>query len=248
MATQAKSQSGKSGASKSAASKSPTTKSTTTKTTAKSAAAKKPAAAKPASKASAARKPAARRAPPKGTEAVKRFDGRSVNQPTAIAFLMNQHREAEAMFEKFEKARSDEEKAELSRRICMALKVHTQIEEELVYPEAHDKIEEDVVDEAYVEHASAKDLIAQIERMQVGEHLYDAKVKVLGEYVKHHVKEEETEFFPQLKKSDMDLQALGERLKARAEELQAQLERGEEPAAGRSGFLGGLFRGSEART
>jgi hemerythrin-like domain-containing protein len=153
------------------------------------------------------------------TESVKRFDGRSTKQPTALAFLMKQHREVEGWFEEYENA-DDARKAELSAQICQALKIHTQIEEELLYPPAHAKLDdEDMVDEAYVEHDSAKSLIAQIEAMKVGDHMYDAKVKVLSEYIKHHVCEEETELFPAIAKSDIDLAAIGRRLEARAEEL-----------------------------
>jgi hemerythrin superfamily protein len=159
--------------------------------------------------------------------AVKRFDGRSVNQPAAIAFLMQQHRDVEALFEKYEKTKSSAQKAKLSEKICLALAVHAKIEEELLYPEAREKIEEaDLVDEAAVEHATAKDLIAQIETMQVGAELYDAKVTVLSEYIKHHVKEEETELFPQIKQTDMDLTQIGERLKARTAQLTKELSTG----------------------
>jgi hemerythrin-like domain-containing protein len=156
------------------------------------------------------------------SESVKRFDGRSTKQPAALAFLMRQHREVEAWFEEYEEA-DDARKAELSAQICQALKIHTQIEEELLYPPAHAKLDdEDMVDEAYVEHDSAKSLIAQIEAMKVGDHMYDAKVKVLGEYVKHHVCEEETELFPAIAKSDIDLASIGRRLEARAEELKGE--------------------------
>jgi hypothetical protein len=207
------------------------------------------AARKPAAKSASAKSAAPRTArAPKGQERVKGFDGKMTNQPMALAFLMNQHREAEQMFQAYERASSDEEKAELSRQICIALKVHTQIEEELLYPDAHEKMkDEDLVDEAMVEHQSAKDLIAQIESMHVGEHLYDAKVKVLGEYVKHHVREEESEMFPELRKTDMDLEALGPRLQARAEELKGQMSQQSEGGRQSRGLFGGLFGGPEQR-
>jgi len=195
-------------------------------------------------KSAAAKKPAPR--VPKGQERVKNFEGKEGNQPLALAFLMKQHRQVESWFTAFERAKSDEEKTELCAQICQALKVHTQIEEELLYPDAHEKLaDEDLVDEAIVEHQSAKDLIAQIESMSVQEHLYDAKVKVLGEYVKHHVREEESEMFPQLRKSDIDLVELGERLRARAEELMGRMEA--EGGQRRSGLMG-LFGLGEART
>jgi uncharacterized protein (UPF0335 family) len=115
-------------------------------------------------------------------------------------------------------------KAALCAKICLALKVHTQIEEEIFYPAARAATkDDDLLDEATVEHAGAKDLIAQIESMKVGDDLYDAKVKVLGEQIKHHVKEEQEELFPEARESGMDLRALGEQLAARKKELMAKL-------------------------
>ena len=100
--------------------------------------------------------------------------------------------------------------------------VHAQIEEEIFYPAAYDALEDDdLLDEAEVEHASAKDLIAQIQASNPAEPLFDAKVKVLGEYVQHHVDEEEKELFPECRSSDMDLKGLGEQLRARKEQLSA---------------------------
>lgn len=140
----------------------------------------------------------------------------------AIALLKADHREVKAKFEQFEKTEADAEKAKLARDICTALKVHAQIEEEIFYPAAYEAIEDDdLLDEAEVEHASAKDLIAQIEASAPGEPLFDAKVKVLGEYIDHHVEEEESELFPECRASKMDLKALGEQMKARKQELMA---------------------------
>ncbi len=159
-----------------------------------------------------------------GTMLVKRYDGRTVRQPEAIAFLMRQHREVEAYFDRYEHTESDDEKVQLVDKICLALAVHAKIEEEIFYPPAEEKIEEpDLVDEAWVEHATAKDLIAQLEGMKVGDPYYDAKVKVLGEYIAHHVEEEETELFPQTKRTDIDLAAMGKQLQARSEELMRTL-------------------------
>jgi hemerythrin-like domain-containing protein len=102
--------------------------------------------------------------------------------------------------------------------------VHAQIEEEIFYPAAREALkEQDLIDEATVEHASAKDLIAQIEQAQAGDELFDAKVIVLGEYIKHHVKEEHNEMFPKLKKTKLDLKALGEQLAERKEALMAEM-------------------------
>jgi hypothetical protein len=164
---------------------------------------------------------------PNTTTQVKRFDGKTVRQPLAIAFLMKQHREVEALFDDYENTDSNAKKLKLSEEICLALAVHAKIEEELLYPTAQEKIEEpDLVDEAAVEHATAKDLIAQIETMKVGDKLYDAKVKVLSEYIAHHVEEEETELFPEIKRTDIDLAALGEKLEALADRWKAQLSTG----------------------
>jgi hypothetical protein len=145
--------------------------------------------------------------------------------PLAIRLLKADHREVEAMFDEYEQLESDREKLALFNKIALALKVHTQIEEEILYPESRGEVEDDLIDEAYVEHDGAKKLIAEIEAMKPGEEFYDAKVKVLGEYIKHHVKEEEQPggFFAQAKKGDEDLEAMGERMEARKQELMAEL-------------------------
>jgi hypothetical protein len=145
--------------------------------------------------------------------------------PLAVRLLKQDHREVEGWFDEYEQLESDEERLALFGRIALALKVHTRIEEEIFYPEERGDVEEDLLDEAHVEHEGAKKLIAEIEAMQPGEEYYDAKVKVLGEYIKHHVKEEEQPggIFAQAKKGDEDLDAMGERLKARKAELMAQL-------------------------
>jgi hemerythrin superfamily protein len=141
----------------------------------------------------------------------------------AISLLKADHREVKGWFDDYEDAEDDAEKAALSANICAALKVHTQIEEEIFYPAARAATgDNDLLDEAKVEHAGAKDLIAQIEAMNVGDDLYDAKVKVLGEQIKHHVEEEETELFPEALEAKMDLKALGEQLAARKMELMKQ--------------------------
>jgi Hemerythrin HHE cation binding domain len=147
--------------------------------------------------------------------------------PLAITLLKKDHREVAAMFEEYEQLEGDDEKLALFNQIALALKVHTQIEEEILYPEERGEVEDDLLDEAYVEHDGAKKLIAEIEGMKPSEQFYDAKVKVLGEYITHHVKEEEQPggLFAQAKRGDEDLDAMGERLKARKEELMAQMER-----------------------
>lgn len=139
-----------------------------------------------------------------------------------LQLLAADHRKVEALFEKFEKASGTSAKEQLVRQICTELKVHTQIEEEIYYPEIEGKVEEDALDEAYVEHDSAKLLINELESADPDETYYDAKVKVLSELIEHHVKEEEKQrdnLFQQTRAADIDLAALGQRLAARKAEL-----------------------------
>ena len=140
----------------------------------------------------------------------------------AIALLTDDHKKVKELFEKFEKLsdRSKVNKKKIADQICLELTVHTQIEEEIFYPAVREPIKaDDLMDEAVVEHASAKDLIAQIIEMDPGDYLYDAKVKVLSEQIEHHVEEEEGEMFPKVRKAKVDLEALGEQMSARKEEL-----------------------------
>lgn len=142
----------------------------------------------------------------------------------AIGLLKADHRQVEQWFEAFEKTRSDARKQELATKICDALTVHTQIEEEIFYPAFLQATEDkDMHHEAEVEHAGAKNLIAQIRKSGPDDDYYDAKVKVLSEMIKHHVNEEEQRggMFAEAKKSDMDLIALGGQLLARKKELMA---------------------------
>lgn len=139
---------------------------------------------------------------------------------TAIALLKADHREVEALFDQFESSSSDAEKRDFANAICIALKVHARLEEELFYPAAFAVLDDKtLIDEAQVEHASAKALIAQIEAGAPGEAFYDARVRVLAEYVEHHVTEEEEEIFPQCTDDKMDLEALGAVMKLRKQEL-----------------------------
>ena len=143
----------------------------------------------------------------------------------AIALLKADHKEVSDMFEKFETARSTKEK--LAQQICQALTVHAQIEEEIFYPAAREALGEDgkdLLDEAKVEHSSLKELIAAIEASSPQDDLFNAHVKVLGEYTRHHVKEEEGELFPKLRKSDMDLKGIGEQLAARKKALMSRMK------------------------
>jgi len=140
----------------------------------------------------------------------------------AIKLLVKDHHDVKAMFEEFDQlsSRAKSSKKKLADRICHALTLHAQVEEEIFYPAAlralHDQ---SMVDEAVVEHASAKELIAQILSMQPGDDLYDAKVKVLSEQIEHHVKEEEKEMFPKTRKTKLDLEALGLEMIARKEAM-----------------------------
>ena len=141
----------------------------------------------------------------------------------AIDLLKADHRKVEALFEKYESARS--KKADIARQICMELTIHTMIEEEIFYPACREAgVESDMMDEANVEHDGAKVLIGELENGSPGDEFYDAKVKVLSEEIKHHVKEEEQRggIFTEARKAELDMAALGERMAARKKELTAQ--------------------------
>ena len=178
---------------------------TAKKSTAKKSAAKKGAAKKPAASARAAK-------------------------TDATVLLQRDHADVKKLFRQYEKladaeADGDQRRA-LAMQICQMLTVHATIEEEIFYPAAREaEVDADLLDEAEVEHASAKDLIAQIQSMSPDDELYDAKVTVLGEYVNHHVQEEEGEMFPKCRRAKMDLAGLAEQLAERKSELMA-----EEPA------------------
>jgi hemerythrin superfamily protein len=154
--------------------------------------------------------------------AARRKDKRAA-RTDAIALLKADHRQVEKWFGEFKKSRSNERKRKLAEQICDALKFHTRIEEEIFYPAfiaaTGDK---EIHHEAEVEHAGAKRLIAEIESTSAREDYFDAKVKVLSEMIKHHVKEEEKPggMFAEARKSDMNLDDLGQELKARKDKLQ----------------------------
>lgn len=146
--------------------------------------------------------------------------------PDAIAMLREDHKRVSALFEHFDKIKDEAkhtQKQALVDEICTELTIHATIEEELLYPAARDALGDkghELLDEAEVEHATAKDLIAQLESASPGDELYDAKVAVLGEYVKHHVKEEHDEIFPRCRKAGMDLKSLGAQMLERRAALQ----------------------------
>jgi hemerythrin-like domain-containing protein len=169
----------------------------------------------------AAKKPAAKSAS-KSSSTQSKATG--IASTDAIQLLTAEHNEVKKLFKQYQKMvdgdEGDEEKEALARQICMMLTVHATTEEEIFYPAARDALEEeDLLDEAEVEHGSAKELIALIEASTPSEPLYDAQVKVLGEYIEHHVREEEGELFPKAQKAKLDLVKLGELIAARKEEL-----------------------------
>ncbi len=143
-------------------------------------------------------------------------------QQDACDLLIVDHDEVRQMFEQFENLsdRSKVSKKRLADQICHALTVHTRIEEDIFYPAVRRAIkDEDLMDEALVEHASAKELIAQLQDMDADDELYDAKVKVLSEQIEHHVGEEEGDMFPKARKAKVDLIGLGAEMAALKEEL-----------------------------
>jgi len=167
-------------------------------------------------------------------------------QPLALELLMTDHRKVEDLFSQYddEKDGDEDTRRRLAQRICAELKVHTQIEEELFYPFLRENLEEDdldLVEEAQVEHNSAKDLIEQIEGATEIDDEYNAKVKVLGEYIRHHVNEEENEIFPKVADHPEELDEVGQEMASRKSELAEELgleqeagEEGEEEESGES--------------
>ena len=143
-------------------------------------------------------------------------------ESNAIELLKHDHREVESMFKQFDAEDESRSKAEIAQHICLSLIVHSEIEEELFYPAAQralDDEDRDLVSEAKVEHMSLKRLIDDISGSGPADEMFEARMTVLKEYVKHHVHEEEHELMPQVKKSDVDLEALGSRLQERKQAL-----------------------------
>jgi hemerythrin superfamily protein len=177
----------------------------------------------------------------KGRAKSARKSDTAMRTQDAIALLKADHRQVEEWFEQFEKARDDGRKQDLATRICNALTVHATIEEEIFYPAFLEATEDkDLHHEAEIEHEGAKELIAKIEASSPDDDYFDSKVKVLSEMIKHHVKEEERPdgMFAEARKSDMDLDALGEQLAQRKAELEETLLSGDAP--GRGGRRAGL--------
>jgi len=160
------------------------------------------------------------------TEKGKRTGGSKARTPNAI--LKEDHERVLKLFKEYEKLKTGSgtpsKKQALAYKICNELKVHTKIEEELYYPRVREATDKDsLLNEAEVEHASAETLIRQLEAMSPDERLYDAKMKVLGEYIRHHIKEEQDEMFPLAKKAGVDTEELAERMLARKEALKKKL-------------------------
>lgn len=162
--------------------------------------------------------------PKTGARAARKTSSAAAKPVDAITLLKADHKEVSGWFDEYDGTDDDRRKQELADKICLALTVHAQIEEEIFYPAAYDALDDDdLLDEAEIEHATAKALIAEIRASKAGEPLFDARVTVLGEYVTHHVEEEEKEMFPECRASSMDLKALGEQLARRKADLMAEL-------------------------
>ena len=178
--------------------------------------------------ASKAKTKASRDAERKSNRSQNSAQKRQAQTPGGDAFevLEQDHREVEEWLDEYDElGDKDGRKQQLAEKICLALKVHAQIEEEIFYPRAREATkDDDLIDEAVVEHATVKNLISEIEEMEVGEELYDAKIRVLGEMVKRHIREEEEELFPELQSSKMDLKAVGKELIERKEELMSEMQ------------------------
>ncbi len=155
----------------------------------------------------------------------------------ALDLLIDDHKNVRKLFKEYEKIHEKataEDKQELAEQICNEFLMHADIEEQIFYPAVREAIkDEELIDEAEVEHQTARDLIGQIQAMTPDDALYDAKVRVLGEYVEHHVEEEETEMFPKAKKAKLDLDGLGQQM-AQAKE------------AARTGFMAAKAKGKRA--
>ena len=150
------------------------------------------------------------------------------NPPPATELLIDDHRRVDALFDAFDDADHADEQADLVTRICRELAVHAELEEKLLYPASRKVLAKDdqgLVDEAFVEHASLKGLMLRLDGMKPSDALFKAYVTVLKEYVQHHVKEEEEEYFPKLRRSDLDLRAVGARMLTLKQELTMALDK-----------------------
>jgi hemerythrin superfamily protein len=169
----------------------------------------------------------------RGKTPSRRSGARNASTNEAITQLTEDHARVKKMFKQYERLAKEEaegtERSELAAMICAELIVHSTAEEEIFYPAAREALEEpDLIDEAEIEHASAKDLIAQIQACEPDDSRFDALVKVLGEYINHHVEEEEGKIFPKVRKAKIDTEELGEKIAVRKGEVMSEL--GMQPA------------------
>lgn len=174
--------------------------------------------------------------------------GKSAAQQDAVEMLMADHKKVKKLFAEFQSLKeggSAKEKASIVAKICQELTVHSALEEEIFYPAVRKAIDDaDLMDEALVEHAGAKDLIAQLEEADAGEELYDAKVTVLGEQIEHHVKEEEGEMFSKAKRENLDTGALGEKMQKRKMALMAEMKMSDDDVQGMQPRQGSMPKAS----
>lgn len=160
--------------------------------------------------------------------AAKKAGKKATKTQDATAMLRADHKLVSGLFAQYEKTQSSSKKKQLVGQICTELSVHAQVEEEIFYPAVKEALHDhELVPEATVEHASLKSLISEVEGVEPDGEMFDAKIKVLSEYVKHHVKEEQTEMFPKAKATDLDMRELGARIAARKEVLLEERERSE---------------------
>ena len=177
----------------------------------------------------------------------------SKSLPLALEMLTSDHRAVDELFKQFEELKEGEDasRVAIAQKICAELTVHAQVEEDLFYPWLRENMDEtDMVAEAEVEHASLKQLIAEIEPVGEPDEGYDAKVKVLSEYVKHHVKEEENEIFPEVASEQEELDELGQEMTVRKAEIRADMglpEDDEPDGAARAPARGGKKKGNSQR-
>jgi hemerythrin superfamily protein len=158
--------------------------------------------------------------------AAKKAVRKATKTQDATAMLRADHKLVSGLFAQYEKTQSTSKKKQLVGQICTELSIHAQVEEEIFYPAVKEALHDhELVPEATVEHASLKSLISEVEGVEPDGEMFDAKIKVLGEYVKHHVKEEHTEMFPKAKATDLDMKELGARIAARKEVLLEERER-----------------------
>jgi hemerythrin-like domain-containing protein len=155
---------------------------------------------------------------------------RGSTRQDALELLKRDHREVEALFKRYKPAADAAEKAAIAARVCLLLKVHMRVEEEIFYPAARRRIEDkELVNEALVEHQAAKDLIEEIESADAGDPMLEARMQVLSEQIEHHVQEEENGLFPEVQAAEIDLMGLGSRLFERKQEILRELGAPAEP-------------------